>query len=132
MALTAVKFTSGAAAVLTSNMHTITIKAYLTNTEPVISQTVIDLVTNHPAPAAANGYAPADIQNTVSGNKVLAVDQTFTATAGGIGPFRYIILADGDNGNLFQYYDIGSEITLANAGDNYVLDIDGTNGIITI
>jgi len=96
-------------------------KIALTNTAPVNTQVSFDAVTNHAAPAAANGYAPtattittseASGTMTISGTQVV-----FTATSGGIGPFRYAILyndtATSPTDALVSWWDYGSSITLA-------------------
>jgi hypothetical protein len=119
------------------NLNTDTFNIALSNTAPVNTQTVLDLVTNHPPPAAANGYTTGghDVTNTwseTSGTATLAgVDVTITATAGGIGPFRYIILYNDTSATnlLCMYYDHGSSITLA-VGESYVFDI--TTNLLTL
>jgi hypothetical protein len=103
------------------NFSSHTFKVALTNTAPVATQTGLDTVTNHPAPAAANGYSLTTMTigisesggtTTVTGNKV-----TFTATAGGIGPFQYAILyndtATSPADALVCWWNYGSAITLA-------------------
>jgi hypothetical protein len=56
----------------------------------------------------------------------------FTAAAGGIGPFRYVVLYDSSAGNkLIGYYDYGASLSLA-LGDTFTVDFDGTNGVFTI
>ena len=73
-------------------------KVALTNTLPVATQVSLDTVTNHPAPAAANGYTAGGTATTVTVSETggtMTVQGTavvFTATAGGIGPVRYAIL----------------------------------------
>jgi len=112
------------------NLNTETFRIALSNTAPVNTQTVFAPGTNHPPPAAANGYTTGghDITNVWSettGTATLnGTDVTITATAGGIGPFRYIILYNDDNATdmLCLYYDHGSSITL-NDGESYVFDI---------
>lgn len=103
-------------------------KVALTNTAPVSTQTSWN-TTNHPAPAAANGYPAGGgataiaISETGGVTTVTATEVTFTATAGGIGPFRYAILyndtatspADAPVG----FWDYGSSITLA-VGESFV------------
>ena len=119
------------------NLNTDTFNIALTNTLPVNTQTVFDAVTNHAAPAAANGYTAGghDITNTWSeaaGTATMAgVGVTITATAGGIGPFRYIVLYNLTNATdrLCMYYDHGSSITLA-VGESYVFDI--TTNLLTL
>lgn len=64
--------------------------------------------------------------------KLVVADLTLTAT-GSVGPFQYIyIYSDtASNKELIGYYDYGSAVTLA-SGDSFVLDFDGTNGLLTI
>lgn len=119
------------------NLNTDTFNIALTNTLPVNTQTVFDAVTNHAAPAAANGYTAGghDITNTWSeaaGTATMAgVDVTITATAGGIGPFRYIVLYNltSATDRLCMYYDHGSSITMS-VGESYVFDI--TTNLLTL
>jgi hypothetical protein len=98
-----------------------TLKVALTNTAPVNTQAVFDPGTNHPPPAAANGYPSGGAEATQSssaqsgGTYTLASAQVvFTAAAGQIGPFRYAILyndtAAGDP--LIGFWDRGASLTL--------------------
>lgn len=111
------------------NLNTDTLKFALTNTLPVNTQTGFS-GGSHPAPAAANGYTVGgyDSLNTWAesgGTATLSgTDVTITATAGGIGPFRYIVLYNDTNASdaLVAYYDHGSSITLAD-GESFVIDI---------
>lgn len=116
------------------NLNTDTLKAALTNTAPQASDTVWN-TTVYPAPAAANGYTAGghDTQNLFSAGKLTGTDIVITATAGGIGPFRYVILYDDTNASdkLIGYYDYGSSITL-NEGETLTIDFDADNGILTI
>ncbi|MCQ8856486.1 hypothetical protein NQU50_30785, partial [Escherichia coli] len=60
------------------------------------------------------------------------VDSVFTATAGGIGPFRYSILYNSSaSDKVIGYYDYGSSITL-NDTETFTVDWDATNGVLTI
>jgi hypothetical protein len=122
------------------NLNADSLRVALSNTAPVATQTVLDLVTNHPPPAAANGYPTGGNTPTNSGysqaagvGKLTLVDTVFTATAGGIGPFRYAILYNdtASNKELIGWYDYGSSITLA-SGETLTVDFDGTNGVLTI
>jgi hypothetical protein len=115
------------------NLNTDTLKVALTNTLPVNTQTVFDPVTNHAAPAAANGYPAggSDIQNAWSesgGTATLtATDVVFTASGGQIGPFRYAVIYNDTNATdmLVAWYDYGSSITL-NDGETFTVDFGAT------
>ena len=100
-----------------------TFKVALTNTLPVNTQVSLDTVTNHPAPAAANGYAAGGTATTITISEtggtttVNGTQVVFTATAGGIGPFAYAILyndsATSPADALIAFTSYGSSITLA-------------------
>lgn len=97
-------------------------KIALTNTPPVATQTTWNL-TDHPAPAAANGYTAGGtattiaISETTGTTTVTGTQVVFTATAGGIGPFRYAILyndtATSPADAAIAYWDYASSVTLA-------------------
>jgi hypothetical protein len=113
-----------------------TYKVALSNTAPTATSTTWN-TTNFPAPAAANGYTAGGNTLTVSSSaqttgtyKWVLADSVFTATAGGIGPFRYAIIYHSVTGDIVGYYDYGSSITLSNAGDTFTVDFDATNGVI--
>lgn len=99
-----------------------TFKIALTNTAPAATQTTWNL-TDHPAPAAANGYTAGGtattiaISETTGTTTVTGTQVVFTATAGGIGPFRYAILyndtATSPADAAIAYWDYASSVTLA-------------------
>ena len=99
-----------------------TFKIALTNTLPVNTQVSLDTVANHPAPAAANGYPAGGTATTIAVSEssgtttVTGTQVVFTATAGGIGPFRYAILyndtATSPVDALVGWWDYASSITL--------------------
>ncbi len=118
-----------------------TIKVALTNTAPTAGQTNWN-TTDHPAPAAANGYTAGGATTTptlseASGTaKLVLSDVVFTATAGGIGPFRYAIVYNDTPTSpiadpAMSYYDYGSEVTLA-VDETFTVDFDDTNGWATL
>lgn len=115
-----------------------TLKIALTNTAPVASQGTLDTGTNHPPPAATNGYSAggATVANNAysqsSGTASLTGDDVvFTATSGGIGPFRYAILYSDTaaNNELIGWWDYGSSITLA---ENETFTVDFGASILTV
>ena len=111
-----------------------TFKIALTNTAPVATQVSLDTVTNHAAPAAANGYTAGGTATTISISEttgtttVSGTQVVFTATAGGIGPFRYAVLyndtATSPADALIAYFDYAASITL---GDTETLTIKFNN-----
>lgn len=116
-----------------------TLKVALTNTLPVASQTVYDTVTNHPVPAAANGYPAGGATVTpvtdgqTGGTFTLGADKVaFTAAGGSIGPFRYAVLYNSAGTKpLIGWWDYSASITLL-TGES--LDVkfndDATDGTI--
>ena len=115
-------------------------KIALTNTAPVNTQVSLDTVTNHPAPAAANGYTAGGTASTITTSEaagtmtVQGTQVVFTATAGGIGPFRYAILyndtATSPADALIAYWDYASSVTLADAETFTVKFNNATPGTI--
>lgn len=120
------------------NLQSDTLKVALTNTAPTSADTVWN-TTVYPAPAAANGYTAGGNSLTVSSSsqtagtyKLVIADTVFTSTAGGIGPFRYVVLYNSTASNaVIGYYDYGSSITLADT-ETFTVDFDATNGVLTI
>lgn len=121
------------------NLQTATFKVALTNTAPTVASDTVWNTTVAPAPAAANGYTAGgntittSSATTTSGTfKLVLADTTFTATSGGIGPFRYAILYNSSASNkVVGYWDYGSSVTLADT-ETFTVDFDATNGVLTI
>lgn len=113
-----------------------TYKVALTNTLPVNTQVSLDTVTNHPAPAAANGYAAGGSATTIGVSEaagtttVTGTQVVFTASGGDIGPFRYAILyndsATSPADALVAYWDHGTSITLAD-GESYTFKFNNAS-----
>lgn len=99
-----------------------TFKVALTNTAPVATQTTWNL-TDHPAPSAANGYTAGGTATTIAVSEttgtttVTGTQVVFTATAGGIGPFRYAVLyndsATSPADAAVAWWDYASSITIS-------------------
>lgn len=102
------------------NLQSDSFKVALTNTAPVATQATWN-TTDHPAPAAANGYTSGGNTLTVSASSqtsgaytMVVNDSTFQASGGSLGPFRYAVLYNATNGNkAMLWWDYGSSITLA-------------------
>ena len=99
-----------------------TFKIALTNTAPVATQTTWN-TTDHPAPSAANGYTAGGTATTIAVSEttgtttVTGTQVVFTATAGGIGPFRYAVLyndsATSPADAAVAWWDYASSITIS-------------------
>jgi hypothetical protein len=108
-------------------LNTDLVKMYLTNAAPVNTNTVFGT----PADISAGfGYTAGgdDTTNTMSENpagtaEVVAVDITWTAAAGSIGPFQYPVAYNDTNASnfLIGWYDHGSAVTL-NDGESFKVD----------
>lgn len=119
------------------NLQSDTLKAALTNTLPVATNTVLANITQI---TAANGYTSGGITLTVASSaqtsgtyKLTINDATLTASGGSIGPFQYVVLynSTATNGELIGWYDYGTALTLT-SGNSFTIDFDGTNGVLTI
>jgi hypothetical protein len=114
-------------------------KVALTNTAPAATDTGWS-TTPHPAPAAANGYSAGGTATTISSSEsggtmtIQGTQVVFTATAGGIGPFRYAILyndtASSPAKAAVGFWDYGSSITLADTETFTVKFNNATPGTI--
>ena len=121
------------------NLQTAVFKCALTNTAPTVASDTVWNTTVAPAPAAANNYTAGGNTLTTSSAattggvfKLVLADTVFTATAGGIGPFRYAILYNSSATNkVVGYYDYGSSITL-NDTETFTVDFDAANGVLTL
>lgn len=100
------------------NLSSDTLKYMLTNTAPVLTNTVKANITEI---SAGSGYTAGGATVTVSsssqsgGTYSLVVNSaSFTASGGSIGPFRYIVLYNdtATNDELIGYLDYGTSYTL--------------------
>jgi hypothetical protein len=108
----------------------------LTNTLPVNTQASLDTVTNHPPPAAANGYTAGGSPTTLTMSEtagtmtVQGTQVVFTAAGGNLGPFRYAILyndtATSPVDALIAWWDYGSSITLAD-GETFTVKFNNAS-----
>lgn len=120
------------------NLGSDTLKIALTNTAPTTSQTVFDPGTNHPPPAAANGYTSGGHTVTITGSSqtggtysLVGSDLVFTASGGDIGPFRYAILYNdtASNDELIGWWAYTESITIH---DTETFTVDLGSSILTL
>ena len=116
-----------------------TLKVALTNSAPIATNTVFANITEI---SAGNGYSAGGAALTISASaqssgtyKLTINDVTITASAGSIGPFRYVVLYNDTPTSpadpLIGWYDYGTNLTIT-AGNSFTVDFDGTNGVLTI
>lgn len=119
------------------NLGSDQLKAALTNTLPVATNTVLANIIQI---AAGNGYVSGGISLTTASSaqtggtyKLTINDGTLTASGGAIGPFQYVILYNDTaaNDELIGWYDYGVSLTLT-SGNSFTIDFDGANGVLTI
>lgn len=131
---------SGVHQLQTGTSHVI--KAMLSNTAGDVAATLAtrSQVTEI---AAGNGYTTGGISvGTITGSQssgtfklVGGTDPVWTSSGAGMATFRYVILYNDTPTSpadpLIGSYDYGSALTLA-VGETFTLDLDQTNGILTI
>lgn len=142
------KFNSGIADLLGAiNLGSDTLNLLLTNTAPNVADTVVDTTTATctikatslaAEIAAGNGYVKIGASITITTNSqsggtyTLAGNQiVWTASAGTIGPFRYVTLFDITAATtatrpVIAWFDYGSSITL-NSGETFTVQFNSAN-----
>lgn len=114
-----------------------TLKVMLTNTAPSASNSVKADLTEI---SAGNGYTAGGTAATISSSaqtsgtyKLVLADVVFTASDGGIGPFRYVVLYDdtATSDELIGWWDYGSSITI-NSGETFTTDFNASTGVMTL
>lgn len=100
---------------------------------PTSSNTVLANLTTATTNADSVTLTVSSSSQTSGTYTLLFADKTITATAGGIGPFRYVVIYDDTPTSpadpLVCWYDYGSEITVAL---NETLTLDFTTSTFTI
>lgn len=109
----------------------------LTNTIPgstAFTAGTTDLATGGGYTAGGNNVATTSSTETGGTYRLILVDPaTWTASGADIGPFRYALLVDKTVNLTVGYWDYGSSITLLSANsDTFTVDLDGTNGVISL
>ncbi len=124
------------------NFSAHTLKAALTNSAPVATNTVLADITQIASGGgytngAGGGYALDGVTWSETGGtaKLVITDEVITASGAAVGPFRYIVIYNDSTTSpvdaLIGWYDYGSSITL-NDGETLTIDFDGTNGVLTL
>lgn len=122
------------------NFASDTFYVQLLNTEPDWVNDVVE--TDLPADlGTAGGYTAGGVTcgTAVSSGqtggiyKLCIADKVITATAAGIGPFRWVVLFDYTSADkiLIGGYDYATSITLADT-ETFAIDFDATNGVLTL
>ena len=121
------------------NLGSDVLKVALSDVAPVATNTIFGNITEI---AAGNGYTAGGTQTTQSSStqsggtyKLISGNVVFTAAAGAIAQFRYVVLYNSTqtspNHPLISWYDYGSEVNL-NSGDSFTVAFDAVNGVLQI
>ena len=109
-----------------------TLKVYLSNEQPLVTDTVpADAAEITMTNEANHGAGGADIENDYTESSgqgsLTGVDKTFEASGGTVGPFQFVILYNDTHAtdNLIGWWDYGSAITLQD-GETFTVDFGAT------
>ncbi len=105
----------------------------LSASAPIATNTVLANITEIAyTNLSARNVTTSTSAQTSGTYKLVCADLTLTAT-GNVETFRYVILYNNTatNDELIGWYDYGSNVSLIN-GDSFLIDFDGTNGVLTI
>lgn len=135
MALTFVKFQPFVEAVAEKkhNLGSDQLVVALTNTAPNATDATLSQITQISYTNCSSRNLTTTSSSQTSGTySLVLVDLTLTAS-GTVGPFRYIVIYNdtATNDELIGYYDIGTNITLAN-GETYLLDFSQSQVLLEI
>jgi len=115
-----------------------TFKVMLTNVQPVVTNSlkadITEITSGGTTGYTAGGNAVTITESTTAGiAKVTGSNVTFTAGAGGIGPFQFAVLynATASGNPLIAWWDYGASISLAST-ETLTVVFDATNGIFTV
>lgn len=117
------------------NLSTGALKAALTNTAPVATNTVLANLTEISyTNCSSRAITTSSSAHTTGTYKLTLADLTLTASGGSVGPFRYVVVYNDTPASpadpLIAWFDYGSSITLADT-ETLLIDFDGTNGFLT-
>jgi hypothetical protein len=115
------------------NLGSDTLMVALTNTAPLVSNTVLVNITEISYTNLSSRVLTTTSSSTSAGvYRLILADLTLTAS-GAVGPFRYAVIYNNTatNKDLIGFSDYGSSISLAN-GETLRLDFDNVNGLLAI
>lgn len=115
------------------NLGSDQLKVALTNTVPVVTNTVLANITEISyTNLSTRNITTSSSAQTLGVYKLVLSDLVMTAS-GAVGPFRYVVIYNSTpaSGNLIGWYDYGSAVTLAST-DSFTIDFDASNGFLTL
>jgi hypothetical protein len=116
------------------NLGSDQLRLALTNTAPTSAGAILTDITEISYTNCSSRDLTTSGSIQVSGTYKLSItDKVLTASAGNVGPFRYVVLYNSTaaSGNLIGWYDYGSSITLADT-ETLTVNFDDANGVLTI
>ncbi len=116
------------------NLGSDSLKIALTNTLPVVTNTVLANITEISYTNLSTRAITTTSSAQTSGTyKLVLQDLTLTSTGGTTGPFRYVVIYNdtATNDELIGWYDYGSSITIQD-GDAFLVDFDASNGVLQL
>lgn len=115
------------------NLGSDTLTVALTNTSPVDTNTVLADITQISYTNLSSRVITTTSSSQTAGLYKLVLTDLVLTASGSVGPFRYVVIYNdtATNDELIGWLDYGSSITL-NPGENFTIDFDATNGVITI
>ena len=106
----------------------------LTNTAPTAADDELADITQVAYTYCSTRNITTSTSAQTSGTyKLVLTDLVLTASGGGIGPFRYVVIYNdtSTSDKLVCWYDYGESITMAD-GDTFTINFDGTAGFLTV
>ena len=122
----------------TIDLDTDVLKIYLTNTAPVVTNTVKADIAGI---TVQNGYTEYTITGTLESDGGTGYriknneDVTWTAAGGSFGPFRYVVVYDDTPTSpadpLIMWWDVGSPVTISDT-NTFTIDLDANFELFTL
>lgn len=108
---------------------------FLTNSAPTAATdaNISDITEVSYTNCSSRAITTSSSAQTSGTYKLVLADVTLSASGGSVGPFRYVGIYNdtATSDEVVGYYDHGSSVTVA-SGEDYLIDFDGTNGVLTL